>query len=256
MILATWEESNALLAGKKFCQESDDSFAAGPSQQATLARQFNGSSDFLQSDANLTAINNQKVLSIAFWLYQNAFDNNDEIAFESSTNFNGTVGAFLIDPNSGGFPGTFQFSVFTGSATYLDCTIPRPSAATWHHYLLHWDVTNAGGAATAFVDGVSQTVTIHGSSSATGFDGTHALFVMSRAGTSLFNAGRISSIAIWTADESANVSSLASCSVDVSTIDPTNLAYYWKIQQVSPETPTVGTPNLTVTGTTNVAGPC
>lgn len=230
--------------------------SGGTSQQATLARSFNGSSDFLQSDANLTTLSTSPILTIHFWLYQNSFGNTDAIALEQSTNFNGSTGSFYVNPNSSA-SGKFDFAVFTGSSTYLTCSFTRPSAAAWHQYTLVLNITATNGACSAAVDGVSQSVTKNtGSTALGGFANNHPIYVMSRGGASLWNAGRITSIALWTADESANASSLASCSTNVSTVDNTNLAYYWKIQQVSPETPTVGTPNLTVTGTTNVAGPC
>jgi len=231
--------------------------AAGTSQQATLARQFNGSSDFLKSSAGIDMPGGVLILSISFWLYQNAFDNADELAMESSDNFNNNRGAFLVDPNSSGFPGNFQYAVRGGLAgIYLTCTFARPSAAAWHHYLLILDASTTGGTCGAFVDGVSQTTTRQQTPGETIAFTSQTLNVMSRNGASLFNAGRMTSIAIWGADETANASTIASCSTSISTVDNTNLLDYWKIQQISPETPIVGTPNLNVTGTTNVAGPC
>jgi hypothetical protein len=224
--------------------------------QAHLARQFNGTSDFL-STGGASIVLTGSVLSIGFRLYQNSFGSTDALALETSSNFNLSQSAWSVNPNAS-VTANFYFSVFTGSATYLTCFFTRPSAAAWHTYLLVLNVTAINGACAAFVDGVSVSVTKNTGSTATTFNASsnYPLFVMSRAGTSLFNAGRMTAIALWTADESANASTLASCSTDPSTIDNANLQYYWKIQQTSPETPTVGSVNLNVTGTTNVAGPC
>lgn len=228
---------------------------SGVVNQAHLARSFNGTSDFLQSSGNLTALNGQPIITLSFWLYQTSFGNTDDIAIEESSNFNGTQGAFYVNPNSS-VSGKFDFAVFTGSSTYLTCSFTRPSAATWHQYTLVYNVTSTNGACAAYMDGVNQSATKNSGSTATAIAANVPLYVMSRGGTTLWNAGRVTSIAIWTADESSNASTLASCSTDITTVDNVNLAYYWKIQQVSPETATVGAVNLTVTGTSNIAGPC
>ena len=229
---------------------------SGTVNQAHLGRQFNGTSDFLQSSANLTTLSSSPILTISFWLYQNSFGNTDALALECSSNFNGSVGCFYVNPNSSA-SGKFDFAVFTGSSTYLTCSFTRPAAAAWHQYTLVLNITSTNGACAAYMDGTNQSATKNtGSTALGGFASNQPLYVMSRGGASLFNAGRITSIAMWTADESANATTLASCSTDITTVDNAQLAYYWKIQQVSPETPTVGTPNLNVTGTTNVGGPC
>lgn len=229
---------------------------SGTVNQAHLARSFNGTSDFLQSSGNLTTLSTSPILTISFWLYQNSFGNTDALAMEQSTNFNGSTGSFYVNPNSSA-SGKFDFAVFTGSSTYLTCSFTRPSAAAWHQYTLVLNITATNGACAAYMDGVNQSATKNtGSTALGGYANNQPLYIMARAGTSLFNAGRVTSIALWTADESASAATLASCATDITTVDNVNLAYYWKIQQVSPETATVGPLTLTVTGTTNVAGPC
>ena len=114
------------------------------------------------------------------------------------------------------------------------CHFARPSGAAWHSYLLVLNIAGSSGGCVAYVDGVLQTTTTaaEGGYVATTFT-NQVLNVMSRNGASLFGAGRISDIVIWAADESANASTLNSCSTVPSSVDAGNLLYYWPIKQVS-----------------------
>ncbi len=219
--------------------------------QSAKARTFNGSSDNLQSAATVDLTSTTQI-SISFWLYWNTFANDDSLAFESSSNYNSNAGAFIIDPNdSSGF---FQFSVYQPG--YFGCHITRPSAAAWHHYLLTLDITTVNaGTCTAYVDGVNATPTIDINAGAgTLTFGNYTLNMMSRNAASLFGAGRMSDIAIWKSIlTSGNAASLAACT-SPSLIG--SVAFYWPINQTSPEVATTGGVNLTVTGTTNSSASC
>lgn len=220
--------------------------------QSALARTFNGSSDNLQS-ASTVNLSSTKVISLSFWLYWDAFSNDDKLAFESSSNYNSNTGTFIVDVNSSSPNNTFTFSVHDSG--YLACSFAWPSATAWHHYLLILDNTTGGaGTCSAYVDGISAAPSV-AVNTASGSDfGDFTLNVMSRNASSLFGAGRISDIAIWkSALTSGDATSLAACT-NPSLIG--TVAFYWPINQVSPETASTGGVNLTVNGTSNSAASC
>jgi hypothetical protein len=140
-------------------------------------------------------------LSISFWLYWNAYANDDDFAMEFTANANSNQG-FYIDPNGSG--GSFTIDVSCGGGTGVaEGWLPsRPSAAAWHHYAINMVHSTPSTVATAipnvWVDGAPVTV------SAAAYTGTGAanafanstLYLFSRAGTSLFGAGRLANLVI------------------------------------------------------------
>lgn len=224
------------------------------------ARMFNGTSDFLQSASTLTALNGATQLSLSFDLWWDTFANDDHFAMESSSSWTVNPGAFVVDPDSTvlGSAGSFMWSV-TGSpaSNYFICYFTRPSAGAWHHYVITMDISLSTPACTAYVDGTSQTVST--AQQGSGFPASltsQTLTVMSRNGSSLFAAGRVSSPAAYSGIvNSTDASSLASCARPT-TVTSATLLYYWPINQTSPEVATTGGVNLNVTGTTNTASPC
>jgi hypothetical protein len=217
------------------------------------ARQFNGTSDFLQSASSLSLTGlTTATIALEFRLYWNAFSNTDEIVFETSTNFSSNVGAFIVNPNSSG-TGGFEFSVRDGT-NFLSCWFARPSAAAWHSYVLNWN--SSAQTCSAWVDGVSQTVTVAITGTATQFT-SQVLYVGSRAGTSFFSAGRLSEIAIINGTPNGtDAASFSACGRPTAASGTGSVVYYWPINQTSPEVATTGGINLNVNGTTNVASQC
>ena len=226
------------------------------------ARQFNGTSDALQSASAIPAASGPQ-WSLSFDMYWDAFANDDKLAFETSANHNTVLGAWIVDPNAsdGSTPSEFEWDIQTTNSrgNYWYCGMARPSAAAWHHYVLTLDTT--GGASvtcTAYVDGVSQTISHSGRQGTGGAitPSSQVLNVMSRNASSLFGAGRMSSIAYYSGIvNSTDASSLAGCGRPTAVTSATLIAY-WPINQTSPEIPTTGAVNLNVTGTTNVASVC
>jgi hypothetical protein len=231
-----------------------------------LARSFNGTSTDSMHSAAALILGGPSVISIGFKAYNTTNSTSSDALFmESSTNYNSVKGAVLVDPNSGASSGNcagnacFEFAVNTTGAgnSILDCFFPQASQAAYHTYLLVMDITSSTGVCKAFVDGSSVTVTTnHGAGEAAGTFADLTWYFMSRNDTSLNNNGRMTNIAIWQADESANAANLNACTSDTAKIDNTNQLFYWPILQVSPETPNTGITNLTVRGTSNIAGPC
>jgi len=223
-------------------------------QASTLARTFNGTSDNLQSAAtiDLTATNK---LSISFWLYWDSFADDDDVALELSANYNLNAGSFIVLP--GDSSNSAFFVALRGDGGNNSGYFTRPSAAAWHHYLIVFDMSLATNELVAvYVDGSAQSLTRPGNVDNTANFGNYTLNVMSRNAASLFGDGRISDITIWKPVlTSGNATTLAACG-DPETIDAANITNRWKIVQASPETPSVGAVNLTVTGTSNSNASC
>ena len=213
-----------------------------------MARQFNGSSHSLQS-ASAIALSSATVLTVAFWLYWDAFANDDKLCLESSANFNSND-AFIINPDSSSPSGVFVFGLHRAGG-YNTRSIARPSAAAWHHYMFIYDSTTVTNML-AYVDGSSVTVTTQtGNNPGSGF-GDYTLNVMSRNNASLWGAGRMNGLGIWTsALTSGNASTLAGGTPPASVGSPVAA---WNICGTSsPEPHSAGSVDLTVNSATNVA---
>jgi hypothetical protein len=150
----------------------------------------------------------QNTITLEFWMYENSFSNNDALAFESSQNYNSNVGAFLVDPNNSGgscAAGTFDFGV--KGSTYNVVSVTRPSASAWHEYALVMNSTSTANFA-AYIDGAPVTITSCANGGGTNL-GNYTLYMMSRAASSLFNAGKLDDVRIYNRALSASeISSL------------------------------------------------
>lgn len=135
--------------------------------------------------------------AVSFWMYWNAYVNDDDLALEYGANFV-TNSGFFIDPNSGA-PASGAFQAGVGSVGAANSgQFTRPSAAAWHHYAFNFDRTTGTAQSTAvWVDGVSQSVSAVGTlgNVADNF-GNNNLYIFSRAGTSLFGAGKMTNLVI------------------------------------------------------------
>jgi hypothetical protein len=167
---------------------------AGATTALGKAAQFDGTNDFASVAIDLSA---RATIAIEFWLYWDAFANNDDMALEFTADGGGTAGGFYIDPNSS----TTHFAVASGSAANIG-RVPRPSAAAWHHYALTINraVTVGNTDLTSLViDGVAQTITTISAVDNAGNFANSTLYLMSRAGGGLFGAGRMQHLAIYPA---------------------------------------------------------
>lgn len=159
---------------------------------------FDGTDDFGQTAAiDLSGIT---TMSIAFWMYWDAFADNNDIGFESSAAAStaANVGGIQFVPNESATSTVMirvRCSTTAGNAGMSGCYLTRPSAAAWHHWVIC--INRSAGTqqvAAVYIDGVSQSLTPHATSvdnTSTGGFGNHAWNFMSRAGTSLFAAGRL-----------------------------------------------------------------
>ncbi len=161
---------------------------------------FNGTSDSGAIPMNLAS---SSAVTVEFWLKWASYANDDALAMEFTPDFNQSSGGFLVDPNSSF--GQFAVSIGSGGSRNI-AMFPRPSAGVWHHYAFVLDTTQPGPTAiTPYVDGTAVAYTNGG------FVGTGAgnfanstLYLMSRAGSSLFGAGALDNVAVYNGDLSAN----------------------------------------------------
>jgi hypothetical protein len=208
----------------------------------------------MQSSSVVTIAGNT-VISVSFWLWQNAFDNLDELMAESSTNFNSNTGAILIDPNSSASAGNFAFAIHGSAAgNYDDNYFPRPTAAAWHHYLL---VFNVGSSGAAWVDAVPQTINYVKQGTGGANFQNYTWYFMSRAGTSLFNAGRLAEFVLWgNAALGQTEATYLTGGGNPLALPASGLNRYARIcGNASPEPDQVINTTYTVAGTTQIAHP-
>ena len=170
-------------------------------EEGILVPVYNGTS-FADQTAAALDLTGARQLSITMDLYWDAFANDDDLAFESSANFNLNAGAILCDPN--GSTATFNFGPSTGNnLDYNTVSITRPSAAVWHNYLFtvdldQWATTVPGAVRAVYVDGVEQTMTAVTMSGAAPADfGNHVWNFMCRNVASLFGAGRLGKFLVY-----------------------------------------------------------
>ncbi len=215
-----------------------------------MARQFNGTTQAGASASNLN-LSAETILSVGYWLWWDAFGTDNDLAMEFTADGTGTAAhGFTIDPNGGGGDHNTWFS---GSAAATTASWTRASAAAWHHYLWIFDTTV--GTTALYLDGTGQTPTASSSGGPGGFFALDTLYLMSRAGTSLFGAGRMADLAIWnSALTGGNATSLAAGARADTVGTP---SFYWRIDgTTSPEPNTLGGVDMTlVASPTFVADP-
>lgn len=158
---------------------------------------FNGTSDYGQTAAiDLSGIT---TMTVSFWLYWDAFADDNKMAIESSATASSNIGGIYILPNQGTTT-RFQIRLNTNGGVTSTVSFTRPSGAAWHHYVCCFD-RNAGTqqVTAVYVDGVSQSLTVDNTSAVTtGGFGNHVWNFMSRnGGASLEGAGRLDDIRIY-----------------------------------------------------------
>ena len=171
---------------------------AGADAALGTAVQFDGTNDIASAAIDLSA---RSAVVLEFWLYWDAYAPNDDMALEYGVGGASLVAGFYVDPNFS-VDGTFAASIGTGGDTGK---ITRPSAAAWHHYAISLDRAQAGGAEVVYmvVDGVSASITHVAGANAGNFSNL-TLTLMHRGDGSLFGAGRMQHLAIYSSLSLAN----------------------------------------------------
>jgi PKD repeat protein len=168
---------------------------AGPlTLDSNTAVSFDGSNDDADAALNLSS---SSTLTLEFWMKWTTFSNNDDLAFEFTSNFNNTNGGFLVNPNS--TTSTSRFEVALGRGTSRNSAyFTRPSANVWHHYAF---VMNTAAAAAqqilVYVDGGPVSIVKGASGTGAGNFANSTLNFMSRNGSSLYGAGSLDEVAIY-----------------------------------------------------------
>jgi PKD repeat protein len=165
----------------------------------TTAIAFPGQADgatggsFGQIPMDLSA---DKTITVEFWLNWTSYANNDNLAMEFTPNFNSNAGGFLVDPNAA--DGTFSVAIGQGSSRNI-AAFARPTPGVWHYYAFVLDTTQGGATTiTPYVDGQAVSYTKQGQSgTGAGNFADSTLYLMSRAGTSLFGTGTMGQVAIY-----------------------------------------------------------
>ena len=172
---------------------------AGTSPQGSLSSlTFNGSNQYIKTASNLTI--GTDICTVCFWMYKTAFTNTDLMACELSVNTNSNNNSFYVDPNAGSnTAGLFQALLRGVSPNFVQC-FDRPTASTWHHYAIVFDGSTNAGSMTIYIDNSSPptglTTTLSNKVTHANF-GSYTLYLMSRAGTTLFNPGSLSEFQIY-----------------------------------------------------------
>jgi hypothetical protein len=161
-----------------------------------VARQFNGTTQALGTSASID-LTSYTTLTVGFWLWWDAFSNNDAFCLESSTNFNNFIGGIQIKPNDSP-SSAFTAIIRSAAAANSGVSFARPSAAAWHHYLFTLDRgAGAQQVTNVYVDGATKALTAAGVDPTAGNFGDYPWYLMSRAAGSFWGAGRLCELALW-----------------------------------------------------------
>jgi hypothetical protein len=144
-------------------------------------------------------LKSSNAVSFSFWLNWDAFANDDDMALEFTANAVSNRG-FYVNPNSGA-PASGTFAVASGNAgsTYNLAGFTRPAAAEWHHYAFSCTRNLGAGviAWSGYLDGKPISLSSYGTvANLDGAFGSSTLYLLSRAGTSLYGLGKIFNVVI------------------------------------------------------------
>jgi PKD repeat protein len=142
-------------------------------------------------------LSGRSAITVEFWLKWSTYGNDDKLAMEFTPNYNINGGGFIVDPDAPQFGGTFGVGLGTGTSRN-SIFIARPSAGVWHHYAFVLDSTApAASEVTPYVDGQKVSFQQEGAGTGAGAFANSTLYLMSRAGTSLFGNGSLDELAIY-----------------------------------------------------------
>jgi hypothetical protein len=161
------------------------------------AASFDGVSGAAQAPVNLSGTSQ---VTVEFWLKWNKYENNDSLAMELTPNFNTTPGGFLVDPNASDLGGKFAVGIGM-NGTRNNVFFARPSAGVWHYYAFVLNTTAPGATEiTPYVDGEPVAYSKIESGTGAGAFADSTLNFMSRDATSLFGAGTLDEVALYSQD--------------------------------------------------------
>jgi PKD repeat protein len=142
-------------------------------------------------------LSGQSAVTVEFWLKWSTYGNDDKLAMEFTPNYNSNAGGFIVDPDAPQFGGTFGVGL-GNNASRNSIFFARPSAGVWHHYAIVFDGTApAASEVTPYVDGQKVSFQQEGAGTGAGAFANSTLYLMSRAGTSLFGNGSLDELAVY-----------------------------------------------------------
>jgi hypothetical protein len=218
-----------------------------------MARSFNGTNQALSS-ASVLSLGSATALTIAFWLWIDAWGGTDMVIVELG-NGAGTDGCLIYS----GAPGGSAVLVVNldGNVGGNNADYTQPGTGAWHHYVATFDKGLASNEVNLYLDGSLQTPTTRrDNNNNTNAFGDNTLYFMARTASTLWRSGRLADMAVWTSVLSGgNITSLNAGTLP-DAISPTP-AYYWKLcadpvkpgmKSMLPEPASIGGIDLNRTG--------
>lgn len=224
---------------------------------------------------SLVAGTGKSKVTLLFDAAWDAFSDNNAMLMELTTNAtSGGGGRFYIQPNAAAATiGTASHPAGLRIANRVDTgdqdvvTVARPSAAAFHRYAVAFNPYDASVDPDVYIDGVLQTQTGTTPSTYSGYSHTFAetLYLFSRAGSSLFGAGKIKNLTLFdgilTQDEITSLqtdpnqywSTAAPVAPTVTITSQTLVGQKLVISGTTTQVPGSGKLNITAGGTPNGA---
>jgi hypothetical protein len=159
-----------------------------------FALQFDGTDDFAQT-ASVTY--GTAIITVCAWVYWDAFANNDDLAWELTANFGGTSQTYIFIPNESST--TRAYMSMHKVAGFRSESFTRWTAATWTHIAIVYNNTAGASDITVYVNGTATATTLdlNNEPAAGGNFATAVLNLFARNGASLFGAGRLDDLRIY-----------------------------------------------------------
>lgn len=222
-----------------------------------MARQFNGTSDYVDVALNLSSYNR---ISISFWGYVDSYSNVNKLLYDTYTNGLTSGCAMYIDNGFTGGLGLISMRDSASGGLSWDDSFIRPSAAGWHLFVSLHDRTVPSNQ--LWIDNSSIALTNRGHDAGFGgnfINGTVSMMVQNALAAG-FVPGRMEDFSIWggyllTSGERTALFNGRRARL----VQPTNLVLnYWmnnaEIDSAVAEADASGSGNTaTVNGTTYVA---
>jgi hypothetical protein len=205
------QPDNTLILQYKFTEGSgttiDDSSSNGYDGSlngATWVTGKSGSGFALQFDGNDWAQTasitfGTSIITICAWVWWDAFADDDDLLLEHTTDFNGGDNRFIINPNESSSSKATGMMRSGGGYRKEDHT--RWSAATWTHLAWVLDNSTTAGDVKLYIDGslAGSTISINTKNGNGNFTAA-VIYLFSRAGSSLFGAGRLDDFRIYSGE--------------------------------------------------------
>ncbi len=168
--------------------------AGGIAADPDKAARFDGVDDAARAPVDLSGL---RTVTLEFWLYIDAYTNDDALTLELTDNFNQNKGGLIVDPNAPQSGGRFGIGIGDPD-TRNNVFFERPTTGQWHHYAIVLDTTAAAAQQiTPYIDGKAIAYTKTAESAASGAFANSMLNFMSRGGQQLFSRGALDDLAIY-----------------------------------------------------------